>query len=523
MFNNSKIIYSHLLYLNFILILTCFLLNFDNIEEYKNESTTLLDNIIKKDHIYTYFIMIIFYPLSSLGFLLNSISWLNYFNKIDPVKFPLTFSNYYSMNSGIIFILIGIVISIFFYFLILMGLDRNYIEKRKIKKVYANSDLCEMLHDERYSNYPVYIEDSALNEFYRVKERYKEFPISVLKLNKEFHAKASTCQDTLMRTDYSYGEVHRSMYTEDITFVQTIIEHTSFHVNHNECLGLLGPNNVGKTTILDTLAGITEPTYGNIYYDGQDIKTIHDLKLGYCNKSNIFWEELSLRDHLEFFLKLRGYPEDCIKKDAEHYIRYCQLEKYQFKSISELNASIKRKCSVLLAICGYPKYILLDEPTREVDSHIKHEIWNLIQEVKHKKQSSLILATNAMDEAEALCDRVSFIQNGILSCYGTPDSLIKKYVTCYVFIIQTNKFQRFMQTLFENPNSFLYNIGYSLERQSNNRYKFYLENRLPIGNMFEVLESVKNEGIIDDYSLYDPNLETLFLIIYQNMVLVNYT
>ncbi|KAL6627946.1 hypothetical protein LY90DRAFT_676906 [Neocallimastix californiae] len=518
LFNNSKIIYSNLLYLNLILLMIYFLIGMKDYSNYKYESTLFFNNIFKKDNIYSDFVMIIIYPLSSLGLLMNSLSWMKYLNTIDAAEYPLTFTNYWNKDNGIKFNFLGAGISIIFYFIIIMTLDRNYIEKRKIKKNYANSDLCDMLHEERYSNYPIYIEDSALNEYLRVNEKYNEFPISVLRLNKEFHAKPENCHDNVMRTDFAYGEIHRSMYTEDITFVQTIIEHVSFHVNYNECFGLLGPDNVGKTTILDTLAGITEATYGDIYYDGQNIKTIPDLKLGYCNQSNIFWEELTLRDHLELFLELRGYPLHCIKKEAEHYIRFCHLEKYQFKPMADLSISIKRKCSVLLALCGYPKYVILDEPTREVDSHIKHEIWKLIQDAKHKKQStSFILATNAMDEAEALCDRVSFLQNGIISCYGTPDSLIKKYVNCYVFIIETATFREFLQTLFENPSSVLSNIGYSLERQSLNRYKFYIENRLPIGNMFDVLESVKNQGIISDYTLYDPNLETLFLIIYQNL------
>jgi len=524
LFNNSKIIYSNLLYLNLILLMIYFLIGMKDYSNYKYESTLFFNNIFKKDNIYSDFVMIIIYPLSSLGLLMNSLSWMKYLNTIDAAEYPLTFTNYWNKDNGIKFNFLGAGISIIFYFIIIMTLDRNYIEKRKIKKNYANSDLCDMLHEERYSNYPIYIEDSALNEYLRVNEKYNEFPISVLRLNKEFHAKPENCHDNVMRTDFAYGEIHRSMYTEDITFVQTIIEHVSFHVNYNECFGLLGPDNVGKTTILDTLAGITEATYGDIYYDGQNIKTIPDLKLGYCNQSNIFWEELTLRDHLELFLELRGYPLHCIKKEAEHYIRFCHLEKYQFKPMADLSISIKRKCSVLLALCGYPKYVILDEPTREVDSHIKHEIWKLIQDAKHKKQStSFILATNAMDEAEALCDRVSFLQNGIISCYGTPDSLIKKYVNCYVFIIETATFREFLQTLFENPSSVLSNIGYSLERQSLNRYKFYIENRLPIGNMFDVLESVKNQGIISDYTLYDPNLETLFLIIYQSMLFVNYS
>ncbi|OUM66058.1 hypothetical protein PIROE2DRAFT_32824, partial [Piromyces sp. E2] len=217
-----------------------------------------------------------------------------------------------------------------------------------------------------------------------------------------------------------------------------VIENVSFHVKENECFGLLGPDGVGKSTIINTLTGITKPTYGDIFYDGKNIKDLTYLNIGYCHERNILWEELTLREHLEFFLTVRGYPTDRIRKEAEHYLRYCHLKRQQHQRISQLHPSLCRKLCILLAICGYPKMVILDEPTRDLNTMVKHDIWKWLKEMKYRQRTaapistenstndntpsstSVLLATHDMEEAEALCDRVTYLHNGIISNIGHP-------------------------------------------------------------------------------------------------------
>jgi len=538
-FTKPKYIYSNTLITNIILLVIWYILSLSKCIIEKEESIPDFNTIFKKDSLYIQMIIVLFIPFTSFANVIFYVSWIGYINKFNPTKFPLTYQTYLNNSSGIHQVWVAAFSASIIYYFVLMTFDRYIIERRKIKKLFDNNDLDVLIHEERYSNnYPVFIDESAYNEYELTDQHYQEFPLSIRRLNKEYSVSPESCDNTLLRTDFAFGEAHRSIYTEDITYARTVIENVTFHVDKNECFGLLGPDGVGKSTIINTLTGISKPTFGDIFYDGKNIDDLPYLNIGYCHERDVLWDELTLREHLEFFLTVRGYPTHRIPKEAEHYLRYCHLKRQQHQRISQIHPSLRRKLCILLAFCGYPKIVILDEPTRNLNTMVKHDIWKWLKEMKHRQRicassasqepndttpsySSVLLATNDMEEAEAICDRVTFLHNGIVSNNGPPKTITENRVHCYVIDIKTKSRERLQRIMFDDPQSFCYGFPCSFDRYSRQHFTLYLIDRHPVGDMFTYLEKLKSDGIIDDYALSTPSLETLNLILYKKTIAID--
>ncbi|OUM61848.1 hypothetical protein PIROE2DRAFT_44887 [Piromyces sp. E2] len=386
-------------------------------------------------------------------------------------------------------------------------------KKNNISKGSKNVQVPDQLI-EAYDKYTKEHEKDVYDETELVKKHSLDYPFSIVGINKEFKAESKGVSS--YKKTWNYGEIHRSIIVNYSKYVKTVIENVNFHVNSHECFGLLGPNGAGKSTILSMLIGLYGPSFGDIYFNGKNMKEISDLTIGYCNQEDILWKELTLREHLEFFLELRGFPSDQIQECATQYIRYCDLEKHQNKKVTTLSGGTKRKLSVLLAVCGYPKNIILDEPTAGMDPCTRRFIWEIIKDIKKREQSSIIMTTHSMEEAENLCDRLTILLNGRLSCIGSPEYLTMTYATNYILDVESHRIDDFHHEYFENTHSILHELPFKYEKQTSNRSKYFISNQGNIEILFETLEDAKNKKFITDYVLTGSSLDDVFLEFVKN-------
>lgn len=448
------------------------------------------------------------YPSYGIIGILNILSWIEFFNTISKQYF-LSIYDYLSFDKGIINILIASSLSIIIYFVTLILLDLKY---NKIH--YKNNDIPKIICEEN-EEYLKMHEKDIYDEYFLVKNNFEKFPLSILEINKEFEVKSPKdyCNNKKL---WKYGEIHKSLVNSNDKYVKTIIENVTFHINQNECFGLLGPNGAGKSTILNMLTGSLSPTFGNMYYDGKNLINISNLFIGYCNQNDTLWKELTIKEHIKFFLELRGYPSKVLDEYANKYILYSKLENHQHKRINQLSGGTKRKLSVLLAICGYPKYIILDEPTAGMDPYTRRFIWNIIKNVKNKSKSSILMTTHSMEEAEALCNRLTILMNGRLSCIGSPEYLTMTYATNYILDIESDNLDHIYNEIFNNENSVFKDIKCKYKKETNNRCKYYIEKKFNISELFKLLENAKINSKINDYILTESSLDDVFLEFVEN-------
>ena len=207
------------------------------------------------------------------------------------------------------------------------------------------------------------------------------------------------------------------------------VENLSFGIAPGTCFALLGPNGAGKTTSIGMLTGETWPTAG----DG----TICDLSVrtqlqkiykrtGFCPQFEGLSRSLTLRQHLELFMRLKGTPAEHARTAAMRVEAQYGLEEHAMKLPPKLSGGTRRKLSAAIAMsCGRPDVVFLDEPTTGVDVGTRKFIWSQIQ--KSIGGRVILLTTHYMDEADALAHRIGIMANGRLRVLGSAQHLKSRH------------------------------------------------------------------------------------------------
>ncbi|ORX82548.1 P-loop containing nucleoside triphosphate hydrolase protein [Anaeromyces robustus] len=445
-------------------------------------------------------------PYAIMG-ILNALFTINFYLKVLKIDSGLNLL--LRFNSGITPLLITLAIAIVIYFLILLRLD-TMINQTNAKDIHVQDEAIREKNENIIKNG----DDDVYKEFLNVVNNYDKFPISTLQISKEYKVNVKDAKEKKLinerNEEYQYGEIHKSKYGRN-NYVKTAVEDVSFGINKHECFGLLGPNGAGKSTTLNMVTSTIPQTTGKIYYDGTEshIARLNEISLGYCPQNDTFWKELTIREHIEFFLRIRGFPEDKAKDYATQYIKCCNLEEHQNKRASKLSGGTKRKLCLLMAISGYPNQILLDEPTAGMDPSTRRYVWNIIKETKKDNNSAIIMTTHSMEEAENLCDRIGILINGRLICIGSPEHIKMKYGNTYNLEVQSNNINTFHQKIIEEGN--LLGTEYKKEEKSFDRTNYEIIIKEGIGRIFDIMEKCKESGLITDYSFSQTTLEQVFI------------
>ena len=199
-------------------------------------------------------------------------------------------------------------------------------------------------------------------------------------------------------------------------------------IENNELVAIIGHNGAGKTTLISMLTGLLAPSGGTAYissYDlAYDLDKIHKI-VGYCPQFNILWEELTAREHLDLFARLRDISAEHRSDLITQKLEEVNLGNAADKLVGTYSGGMKRRLSVAISSIGNPRIIFMDEPTTGMDPITRREVWKLIQ--KLKKDRVIILTTHSMEEAEILSDRVLVMVNGEIKCNGTCLYLKNQY------------------------------------------------------------------------------------------------
>jgi ABC-type multidrug transport system ATPase subunit len=206
------------------------------------------------------------------------------------------------------------------------------------------------------------------------------------------------------------------------------VRNLSFGVPVGEVFGFLGINGAGKSTSMGVLTGETLPTKGTAVLAGLDIVTeqpkIRRL-VGYCPQFDALIDNLTLREHLELFARIKGIPEGIVLRETvSRSMSELGITEFANKLAARLSGGTKRKLCLAIALIANPPLLILDEPTTGVDAVSRRHIWGTLQRIASKDKScSIMLTTHSMEEAEALCTRIGIMVGGRLRCLGSSQHL----------------------------------------------------------------------------------------------------
>jgi len=203
------------------------------------------------------------------------------------------------------------------------------------------------------------------------------------------------------------------------------VDDLSFHIKPGEVFGLLGPNGAGKTSIISIITTLEQITSGQVRVFGHDIQT-HPreakMHVGCVPQEYITHGFFSVEEVLHF---ISGYYGIANNSDRIRYLLdRLSLYSHRHKKASQLSGGLKRRLLIAKALVHSPKLLLLDEPTAGVDIEMRNQLWNFVGELK-ESGVSILLTTHYLEEAEALSDRVLFIDKGKKRLLGNPKELIK--------------------------------------------------------------------------------------------------
>jgi ABC-2 type transport system ATP-binding protein len=204
-----------------------------------------------------------------------------------------------------------------------------------------------------------------------------------------------------------------------------VVHDLSMQVKRGSIYGFLGPNGSGKTTTIRMLCGLLTPDRGegtclgyDIRRDGEEIKR----RVGYMTQRFSLYQDLSVRENLEFVARLYGVPDP--RGAARETIRRIGLGGREEQLAGELSGGWKQRLALGACTLPNPQLLLLDEPTAGVDPKARREFWNEIHALAADGLTVLV-STHYMDEAER-CHEIAYIAYGRLLAHGTVEEVIAR-------------------------------------------------------------------------------------------------
>jgi ABC-2 type transport system ATP-binding protein len=201
------------------------------------------------------------------------------------------------------------------------------------------------------------------------------------------------------------------------------VNELSIRIPRGEIFGFLGPNGSGKTTSIRMLCGLLTPDAGSGHCLGFDIRTESariKQYVGYMTQRFSFYEDLSIRENLEFVARIYGVSRmrDAVARTLEQL----GLTERQHQLAGGLSGGWKQRLALAACLLHEPRLLLLDEPTAGVDPKARREFWEQVHGLA-ATGITVLISTHYMDEAER-CTRLGYIAYGRLLAEGSPDELI---------------------------------------------------------------------------------------------------
>ncbi|KAJ3540641.1 hypothetical protein NM208_g1554 [Fusarium decemcellulare] len=257
-----------------------------------------------------------------------------------------------------------------------------------------------------------------------------------------------------------------------------------------EIMVLLGANGSGKSTTLDAIAGMHAPTAGEIALSYEK----DGGKLGYCPQKNVFWEELTVAEHIRIFDGIKSTRKRSTETQIKRLIDACDLTKKRKTWAKALSGGQKRKLQLALMFVGDSTVCCVDEVSSGVDPLSRRKLWDIL--LAERGRRTILLTTHFLDEADLLADRITILSHGSLRASGTSVELKQNLGLGYRIHV------------YHRPGSIDRHIYGDELHVKHDDETIYLSGSPE--NTCRILRRLEEDGITD-YQVDGPTLEDIFL------------
>lgn len=214
------------------------------------------------------------------------------------------------------------------------------------------------------------------------------------------------------------------------------VRELTLDIGKGEIFGFLGPSGAGKTTTIKMLTGQLVPTRGEVRVFEQNVTTHRNevfQYIGVLSDNSGVYERLTVWDNLALFADIHGVP----RKHIDEVLDKVMLLQDKGKQAKKLSKGMRQRLLIARAVLHKPKLLFLDEPTSSLDPGTVLEIHRLLKQL-NEEGMTIFLTTHNMEEADKLCHRVGFLNEGNIVEIGNPQALKLKYAEDRIRVILKN-------------------------------------------------------------------------------------
>nr|WP_276523151.1 ABC transporter ATP-binding protein [Lysinibacillus fusiformis] len=213
---------------------------------------------------------------------------------------------------------------------------------------------------------------------------------------------------------------------------KTAVHDFSMIVDANECVGLIGPNGAGKSTLIQIIADILYADEGKILLNGQQISRMKN-QIGYLPQYPNFFSWMTAFETLSFMGTLSGLPKNELQNEIPLLLEKVGLGKEAHFQVGTFSGGMKQRLGIAQALLHKPALMIMDEPVSALDPIGRREVLNLLKEIK--KETTILLSTHILSDAEEICERFVVIQNGHKIEDATKDQLQERYQESAIYLM----------------------------------------------------------------------------------------
>ncbi len=280
-------------------------------------------------------------------------------------------------------------------------------------------------------------------------------------------------------------------------------------IETGEVYGLIGPNGAGKTTLIQMLAGMVEPTVGEVYWFEEKVKfnTSHfplKRRLGYLPDDFPLYNDLTVYDYLEYFGRLYFLRQPQLSRRLEEVLELVQLTSKRKSLISTLSRGMRQRLSLARTIIHEPILLLLDEPVSGLDPISRHQFREMIK-VLQEAGMTILISSHVLSDLAEICTSIGIMELGYLVESSSLSELYQRYPQEELFIAVLNNIEALAQKITEFSGVETYQV-FPETNQIKIKFKGSEQEKS------EIARSLFDAGFsITEFRTEKPNLETLFL------------
>ena len=217
-----------------------------------------------------------------------------------------------------------------------------------------------------------------------------------------------------------------------------ILKDVNLRIEQGEFMVLVGPSGSGKTTMLKMINRLLEPTDGNIYMDGKQIKDYDERELrlstGYVLQAIALFPNLTVAENIALIPEMKGWSKEEIAKKTEELLTKVGLpvDEYGHRLPSELSGGEQQRIGIVRAIIAEPKILLMDEPFSALDAISRKQLQALTRDLHKEFGMTTIFVTHDTDEALKLGDRIAVLQEGEIVQVANTETILAQPVNDFV-------------------------------------------------------------------------------------------